>query len=421
MKACKFCGTQVNNTDRHCPSCGSSVFLNVCENCGTRFDSGFCPNCGVKAGQGKKICPDCSTAYFSNACPNCGYTPARKPAVQEIVHRHVYAEPEHKPQAATSRFAPVRARKKNKGCGCLTWIFIFIMIAAIFGNRTSTTRSTVAARTSSVKTTSRTTKDPNATAVPTATPEPAVASAQEKVDQYFATADESEIAGVQTADSYYYQRQAKEAGKVLLVRRGWGGDRGEQSSYSTEPDYIGVLGYAVVYSGEKLEKNANFGTTPWKIAVYRKDRQFWEENGEIDHKSEVVVIGSALEKPSRYSSRYKGYLRVIRMDTGTDCWIDVQNFVTAPYWIKSLTDAQAEGYCIAEFRQVSDYYPVTGGNEKTELEDGTLILLPVRSKVSTSSPDKTNNSVPAVVFKEWKYGFGGVTVYFNESDLTLIY
>ena len=40
MKACKFCGTQVDNSEQHCPSCGSAVFLHICENCGNQFDSG---------------------------------------------------------------------------------------------------------------------------------------------------------------------------------------------------------------------------------------------------------------------------------------------------------------------------------------------------------------------------------------------
>ena len=64
---------------------------------------------------------------------------------------------------------------------------------------------------------------------------------------------------------------------------------------------------------------------------------------------------------------------------------------------------------------------MTKGNEKTELEDGTKVLLPMKTKVSGSSPDKTNNPVGGIVFKEWKYSFGGVTVWFNEKDLELTY
>ena len=427
MKACKFCGTQVDNNVQHCPSCGSAVFLHVCENCGNQFDSGFCPNCGVKAGQTKKTCPDCGSIYFTNACPNCGYTPSRKPVVQKVeqtvVHKHVYEEA---PSRAT--YTPTQARqvkKKGKGCGCLTWILIIIVIAALFGGRSTSKKSTTSSTrtTTTTKTTARVTKDPNVTAAPTATPEPAVAAAQEKVDQYFAKADEAEIAAAKKADSAFDQFDAKDYGKVIVITRGWSYDRGTVGTSKSEPSYIGSLGYAAVYEDQKLEKNSAFGTTPWKMPVYRKDKQFWEQTGTIDHKTEIVVIGQELEMPKRsYStSRCGGYLHVIRMDTGEDCWLDVENYVSSPYWEKSLTEAQEKGYCIATFKQVSDYYPVTKGNEKTELDDGTLVLLPMRSKEYGTSPDKKNNPIPAVVFKQWRVSYGGVTVWFNEEDLTLTY
>lgn len=427
MKACKFCSTQVENSVQHCPSCGSAVFLHVCENCGTHFDSGFCPNCGVKAGQVKKVCPECKTVYFSNACPNCGYTPSRKPVVQKVeqtvIHKHVYEEP-----PVRTAPTPTQARqtkKKGKGCGCLTWIIIIIVLAAIFGSRTSSKKTTTTTtRTSTtVKTTAKVTKDPNATPIPTATPEPAIVAAQEKVDQYFASASEAEIAQAKEEDSIFNQYDARDNGKVLFVRRSWSADRGTIGTTKSEPNYVSTLGYAAVYEDQKLEKNSAFSTTPWKIPVYQKDKQFWKEIGTINHKTEVVVIGQELEMPQKkYStSRCTGYLHVIRMDTGEDCWLDVENFVTGAYWDSSLTSAQEKGYCIATFKQVSDYYPVTKGNEKTELEDGTLVLLPMRSKEYGTSPDKTNNPVPGIVFKQWRVSYGGVTVWFNADDLTLTY
>ena len=425
MKACKFCGTQVDNSEQHCPSCGSAVFLNVCENCGTHFDSGFCPNCGVKAGQVKKVCPECKTVYFSNACPNCGYTPSRKPVVQKVeqtvIHKHVYEEPV---RTAPTPTQARQVKKKGKGCGCLTWIIIILVIAGLFGGRSSSKKTTSSTRsTTSVRATSSVTKDPNATAVPTSTPEPAVVAAQEKVDQYFASADESEIAAVKEADSALYQYQAQRDGKVLNVRRSYVEDRGTVGKSKYEPDYIGSLGYAAVYEDQKLDKTDAFSKTPWTIPVYQKDKQFWEQAGTIDHKTEIVVIGQELEMPKRsYStSRCSGYLHVIRMDTGEACWLNVENYVNSPYWENSLTRAQEKGYCIATFKQVSDYYPVTKGNEKTELEDGTLVLLPMRSKEYGTSPDKNNNSIPGIVFKQWRVSYGGVTVWFNEADLTLTY
>jgi len=229
MKACKFCGTQVEDTAQRCPSCGSNVFLHICENCGNQFDSGFCPNCGVKAGAKKKTCPDCHTVYFSNACPNCGYTPHRKPVVQEVVHKHVYVEPEPKPQPTPTQAR--QTKKKGKGCGCLTWIIIILVIAGLFGNRSTSKKTTTSTtRTTSVKTTSSVTRDPNATAVPTATPEPAVAAAQAKVDAYFDQADETEVTAIKESLSALQKYEMQRTGKVITVERSWTTDRGQLTS-----------------------------------------------------------------------------------------------------------------------------------------------------------------------------------------------
>ncbi len=430
MKACKFCGTQVDNSEQHCPSCGSAIFLHVCENCGSTFDSAFCPNCGVKAGQVKKVCPECRTAYFSNACPNCGYMPSRKPVVQEIVHKHVYVKPEPKPQPAP------QPAKKRKGCGCFLSILIWSAII-VFGvractsttstSRTGTTRTSTTIRTTtSTKTTkasSSATQKTTATEAPTATPDPETAAAQQAADLYFEKAGEDVIAAAQSASSALYRYQAQKSGKAMIVHKSWSEARERLREGKTEPDYIGLLGYAAAYEGQKLEKNASFGNTPWSVPVYRKDKQFWEEAGTIGHKTMVVVIGQEIEKgkQSYGSTRYTGYLHVIRTDTGEDCWLDIYNFVSTPYWEESLAGAREIGYCIATFRQMSDYYPVTSGKTKTVLDDGIKVLLPVKSKIFETSPDKTNNPIAGIVFKEWRNGFGGVTVFFNEEDLTLVY
>lgn len=420
MKACRFCNVRVENNVQRCPSCGSAVFMHVCDNCGTQFDSGYCPNCGVKAGQKKKICPDCGSAYFTNACPNCGYTPSRTPPVQKVeqtvIHKHVYTEaPQPAPTPAQAR----QVKKKGKGCGCGTIILVIIAICVLFGNRTGSRKKST--------TSTRATNTPKVTATvkagPTATPEPDIAAAQEKVDAYFKGDGREEADTVKKTDSVLRQVTAKKNDKVILVRRTWEQDRGTTGSSGTEPDYVSVLGYAAVYTDQHLEENAAFGTTPWEIPVYRKDKQFWEEDGTIAHKTEVVVIGQELELPSRKRSgaRCSGHLHVIRMDTGASCWIDVANFVTKPYWENSLTSAREKGYCIAVFRQKSDYYPVIRGNKKAELADGTQVLLQVESNLTGSSPDKKNNPVGGLVFTEGKKGSSAVTVWFNEADLTLSY
>ena len=436
MKACKFCSTQVENHVQHCPSCGSAVFLHVCENCGTFFDSGFCPNCGVKAGQKKKVCPECGSAYFSNACPNCGYNPARKPAVQRVeqtvIHRHVY-------EPAPVRTTPNQARqikKKNKGCGCGTILLIIAVIGLLSGvgkynakKKTATVRTT-----SAVKVTAAVTKSgPTDTPMPTATPEPDVAAAQAAVNRYYAameeagvTPDPDTLSPLQKALNSISSARARIDGKAGsataytpdVSKETWKDGRG-MTSFKDEPDYIGVLGYAAVYRDEKIDERGAFLETPWQVPVYQPDKQFWAEAGTAPHKTQVVVIGQKLEKKS--SKQYQGYLQVIRMDTEEACWLKVENFVTEPYWEKRMSQAAADGYCLATFKQVSNYYPVTYGNKKAELEDGTLVLLPLKGTVSASSPDKINNSICGIVFRQKNNRYQNETIFFNEADLTMSY
>ena len=67
------------------------------------------------------------------------------------------------------------------------------------------------------------------------------------------------------------------------------------------------------------------------------------------------------------------------------------------------------------------YYPVTHGNRKAELKDGTPVLLPLKSTVISSSPDRTNNSICGIVCKQYNNRYQSETVWFNEADLTLSY
>ena len=110
MKVCEYCGSECEENERVCPSCGGDAFKAKCHNCGTVFTSLACPNCGVKAGDSGKICPECSTRYFSPACPNCGYTPLRQ-------NNTAY----NPPQTAVS----------GSGCNIIWWILGWIFLFPI--------------------------------------------------------------------------------------------------------------------------------------------------------------------------------------------------------------------------------------------------------------------------------------------------
>lgn len=197
--------------------------------------------------------------------------------------------------------------------------------------------------------------------------------------------------------------------------------RGYSDSGRSEPQYENISGYVAVYGSYSLEQNDAFVETPWTIPIYEKDKQFWVECGVVDHKTEVTVISQQLEHDGY--DVYSGYLLVERLDNNEQFYISVKNFITKPYWTyDDLEMATSVGCCIAEFNQVSDYYPVTKSNDKVELDNGVKVLIVGRTGLyGRGGPDRNTNSIEAVVFKEWKNGYGGVSVFFNQEDLTIIY
>ena len=102
--------------------------------------------------------------------------------------------------------------------------------------------------------------------------------------------------------------------------------------------------------------------------------------------------------------------------------MNVSNFITKPYWTYSPLEAVRVGNFVAEYHQVSDYWPVDKSNEKVELDESTVVLaIRATGLYGKGGPDDDTNQIEAVVFKEWKYGYGGVSVFFNVDDLTIVY
>ena len=195
---------------------------------------------------------------------------------------------------------------------------------------------------------------------------------------------------------------------------------GRSDSGRSEPQYVGIIGYAVNY-GKSYYDQEEYLSGNWTVPVYEKDKQFYNEIGTIAHKTEVLVLNQELEHEGY--GRYSGYLTVEDTATQEQYIISVYSFITKPYWTYTdLLEAVSVGHFIAEFNQVSDYYPVNKSNEKVELEDGTIIhVIGKTGTYGKNGPDDDTNQIEAIVFKEWKYGYGGVSVFFNVADLTLIY
>lgn len=200
--------------------------------------------------------------------------------------------------------------------------------------------------------------------------------------------------------------------------------RGRADEGRSEPDYINVIGYAVISSSQEyvIEHTDNFeDANLWTVPTYEQDKQFWNETEiTLSHKTEVVVKEQYLEHEG-YGA-YSGYLLVEKKDDGQQYYINVGNYVTKPYWNyeTEIRKAALTGSFVAEYHQSSDYYPVSNDGSKVELEDGMHVL--VTGVAGTSRNVKPSETgIDAVVWKEWKYGYGGVTVHFNEEDLTIIY
>lgn len=190
-------------------------------------------------------------------------------------------------------------------------------------------------------------------------------------------------------------------------------------------EYVNVIGYVVVgYAQElTLERTDDFENMDlWVIPTYEPDKQFWNvvEGAVIPHKTEVIVREQILNHEG-YGA-YSGYLLVEELESGQQYYIDVMNFETKPYWTYNddLRAAALAGDFIAVYHQISDYYPVSNNGSKAEIEDGKVVLVKgVAGSSRYVNPSETG--IDAVVWQEWKLGYGDVTIHFNAEDLTIIY
>ena len=199
--------------------------------------------------------------------------------------------------------------------------------------------------------------------------------------------------------------------------------RGYSDSGRNEPNYVNVIGYIAVGSAQEtiIQKTDDFlNDRLWTVPVYEKDKQFWNPVGVLPHKTEVVVREQYL-KHEGYGA-YSGYLLVEKREDGKQYIIDVSNFITKPYWTyqNDMETAALTGIFVAKYKQVSDYYPLDSGGDKLRIPDGSIVLVTGITGL-TRRANRSETDITAIVWKEWQYGYGGVTCYFNHDDLTIVY
>ena len=377
--------------DAACPHCGASLKIDsdsknaVCKYCGASF----------------LIDDEAKHVRYDNA-EEAGYEfeKGRQRAQEEArqkaqAERRQYSQTEPKKAdyaAGKTMYSGPARTKRRAGIGCLGWLFVFLVLGLIIV-------FSVYSRSGRAK---KQQPELPAAAVKTAVPESTEAKEEQKQTSAPVKESEEKKDGV---------RNESKNGRCRS-------DRGRE-----EPHYVGVIGYAAVDFPQtyKIENTDQFeDESLWTVPTYRKDKQFWEETGSLPHKTEVIVREQNL-KHEKYGN-YSGYLLIEKTDDGSRYYIDVKNFITKPYWTyqDDLREAALTGDFVAKYNQVSDYYPVDSGADKLEIPDGTAVL--VTGVTGTGGKfNRDETGIEAIVWKQWRKGYGGVKCHFNEKDLTITY
>ena len=196
--------------------------------------------------------------------------------------------------------------------------------------------------------------------------------------------------------------------------------RGSAREDGAEPDYIGLIGFAVLPDDPEISKFAVFDKAYWTIPLFRKTDDGYTKAGTIVHKSPLVITGQDLKDGG--NGRYEGYLEAIRLDTEEQCILEAKCFVTVPYWTLPLQEIPAYGYCIAVYRETAGEGPKDEEGNSCMLRDGTRVLIPIEGACPDENPQPGILQVQGVVFQEEADGkITPKTVYFREEDLVLNY
>lgn len=187
-------------------------------------------------------------------------------------------------------------------------------------------------------------------------------------------------------------------------------------STETEPDYTGVIGYAVLSNDPDFCLAPVMASYRWMIPVYEDvDGKTGGQYGRISHKTPLLAVGQTLKQVR--NRRYRGYVRVIRLDRQELCWINVNHFETVTYWNLKLSSACRYGYCLAVYREGSRTMPKDAEGKAVSLRDGTRVLVPYSGAVDGTSPDPDNLSLAGIVMRKEEGKERPYLVFFNEMDL----
>ena len=196
--------------------------------------------------------------------------------------------------------------------------------------------------------------------------------------------------------------------------------RGEPDDYGVEPDYRGIVGYVSLQTSWDVSQFNTFAQIPWEMPAYEKQGDEWTVTGMIQHKTPVLVLDQVLKEEKGH--KFRGYLKVFRLDNQKVTWIDAKQFVTVPYWTLDLPEAVNYGFCIAVYRSRSRYEPMDRTRHRGTLPDGLRILMCARPTSRFFSPEKETNPLLGIVFRNMEApAYYRTFLFFNPEDLILVY
>ena len=193
-----------------------------------------------------------------------------------------------------------------------------------------------------------------------------------------------------------------------------------------EPDYIGLVGYAVAANNREINPETDGSVFPWTVPAYLLYSKRWYYTQPMQHKTGVLVIRQILKDTG--GGQYTGRLKIIRLDSGEICWMDVENFITVPYWFYPPRRAVKYGSVVAAYRREGNRLPTDENGVPAEVANDTDVLIPGNGAWDMRTSD-SSRMIPGIVREERVTEENGqetrtvvsTVLLFPEEDLTIIY
>lgn len=180
------------------------------------------------------------------------------------------------------------------------------------------------------------------------------------------------------------------------------------------PKYVSMKGYISVGRFWTPKDSKALPPTPWRVpSIVQVGPQLWEDGKRtFENKTPVVVLSQHLKHTGH--GFYKGYLVVEIIETAEVVRIRAKNFTPAKYWECSSEKAIKYSPFIAKVDK--DILPVNRQDRWENMGKENRVLC-VDYRVSNS----IISGIECYMYKQYRYGYGGVRHIFPPSSLKIIY